>query len=74
MVISYVAMTTPNAVTYQVQSTTDLSTGEWSNLDVTIRKSGNQEGISQPSIYERKEFLVPTTAREFYRVQATIAP
>jgi len=74
VVISYVAMTTPNAVTYQVQSTTDLSTGEWSNLDVTIRKSGNQEGISQPSIYERKEFLVPTTAREFYRVQATIAP
>ena len=74
VVISYVAMTTPSAVTYQVQSTTDLSTGEWSNLDVTIRKSGNQEGISQPSIYERKEFLVPTTAREFYRVQATIAP
>ncbi|NBO42540.1 MAG: hypothetical protein EBU92_13685, partial [Betaproteobacteria bacterium] len=74
VVISYVAMTTPNAVTYQVQSTTDLSTGGWSNLNVTIRKSVNQEGISQPSIYERREFSVPVTTKGFYRVQATILP
>jgi len=51
-----------------------LSTGGWSNLNVTIRKSVNQEGISQPSIYERREFSVPVTTKGFYRVQATILP
>jgi len=74
VVISYVAMTTPNAVTYQVQSTTDLSASTWSKSEIIPTRSANQEGISQPSSYERMEFRVPVTAREFYRVQATIAP
>ena len=74
VVFSYVAVTNPKAVTYEVQCTTDLSASTWFKSDVIPTRSANQEGISQPSSYERMEFRVPVTAREFYRVQATIAP
>jgi len=57
-----------------VQSTTDLSASTWSKSEVIPTRSANQEGINQPSSYERMEFRVPVTAREFFRVQATIAP
>jgi len=75
VVFSYVAMITPpDAVIYEVQTTTDLSASSWSKSDVIPTRSANQEGINQPSSYERKEFRTPATAKGFYRVQATIAP
>jgi fibronectin-binding autotransporter adhesin len=73
-VFNYVAMTNTNAVTYQVQNTTNLSAGPWTNSTVTISNSTNQSGISQTNNYVRKEFVVPGTNRNFYRVQASIAP
>jgi hypothetical protein len=73
-VFNYVALTNTNAVTYQVQNTTNLSAGPWSNSVVTISNSANQSGISQTNNYLRKEFVVPATTNNFYRVQAAIAP
>jgi autotransporter-associated beta strand protein len=73
-VFNYVALTNTNAVTYQVQNTTNLSAGPWSNTVVTISNSANQSGISQTNNYLRKEFVVPATTNNFYRVQAAIAP
>jgi autotransporter-associated beta strand protein len=74
VVFNYVALTNTNAVTYQVQNTTNLSVGPWSNSVVMISNSANQSGISLTNSYLRKEFAVPAAGREFYRVQATIAP
>jgi autotransporter-associated beta strand protein len=73
-VFNYVAQTNTNAVTYQVQNTINLSAGPWSNSVVTISNSANQSGISQTNDYVRKEFVVPATNSDFYRVRATIAP
>lgn len=75
VVFNYVAMTNTNAVTYAVQSTPNL-TNAWTNASVTISNSLNQTNpvISQTNLYERKEFVVPATGNEFFRVQATIAP
>jgi hypothetical protein len=41
---------------------------------VTISNSTNQGGISQTNLYLRKEFVVPASGNQFFRVQATIAP
>ena len=73
-VFNFVAMTNTNAVTYQVQNTTNLAVGPWTNSPVTISNSTNQSGISQTNIYARKEFVVPGTSNNFFRVQASIAP
>jgi autotransporter-associated beta strand protein len=72
-VFNYVALTNTNTATYAVQFTTNLTTS-WTNASVTISNSTNQTGISQTNIYARKEFVVPATNNEFYRVQATILP
>jgi autotransporter-associated beta strand protein len=75
VVFSYVAMTNTNAVTYAVQSTPNLSVGPWTNnTSVTISNSANQSGISQTNNYVRKEFVVPASNKDFYRVNAFIAP
>jgi autotransporter-associated beta strand protein len=71
-VFNYVAMTNTNAATYVVQNTTNLSTGPWTNSSVTISTSTNQGGISQTNLYLRKEFVVPMTNNNFYRVRAFI--
>jgi autotransporter-associated beta strand protein len=71
-VFNYVALTNTNAVTYAVQSTTNLATGPWTNSAVTISNSLNQSNISQPSSYLRKEFTVPAAGKEFFRVQAVV--
>ena len=73
-VFNYVAMTNTNAATYVVQNTTNLSTGPWTNSSVTISTSTNQGGISQTNLYLRKEFVVPASGNQFFRVQATITP
>jgi autotransporter-associated beta strand protein len=70
-VFNYVAMTNTNAVTYVVQSTASLTNG-WTNASVVISNSLNQTNpvISQTNIYQRKEFVVPATSNNFYRVRA----
>jgi len=74
-VFNYVARKTPpGGVTYQVQSTTNLAVGLWASNAVTVSNSANTNGINIPADYERKEFTVPAAGKEFYRVQATIAP
>jgi fibronectin-binding autotransporter adhesin len=73
-IFNYVARKNPpGGVTYQVQFTTNLTTG-WTDSPVTISNSANTNGINIPADYERKEFNVPAAGKEFYRVQATIAP
>jgi fibronectin-binding autotransporter adhesin len=72
-VFNYVALTNTNAVTYAVQSTTNLTAG-WTNAAVTISNSLNQSNISQTNSYLRKEFTVPASGNAFYRVQAAILP
>jgi autotransporter-associated beta strand protein len=76
---SFLASTNTNsansgAFTYFVQSTTNLSTGAWTNdSTVTVTNSTNQ---TNPAIllypgYVRREFSVPATNKAFYRIQAT---
>jgi len=64
----------PGGVSYQVQMTTNLSAGPWTNSPVTVSNAANQSGINITNDYERKEFTVPAAAQEFYRVQASIVP
>ncbi len=64
----------PGGVTYQVRSITNLSIGSWSNSPVIVSNSANQSGLNLPADYERKEFTVPAPGKEFYRVDAAIAP
>ena len=70
----YVALDDANTATYVVQATSDLAVGLWTNSAVVVTNSSDQSGISLPDRYSRKEFVVPVTNREFYRVQAVIAP
>jgi len=71
-VFNYVALTNTNAVTYAVQSTTNLAAGPWTDSAVTISNSLNQSNISQTNSYLRKEFTVPAAGQEFFRVQAVM--
>ena len=64
----------PGGVVYEVQSTTDLATGLWTNAAVTISNSANTNGLNLPADYERKEFQRVLSGKEFYRVKATLAP
>ena len=64
----------PGGVTYQVRSITNLSAGSWTNSPVIVSNSANQSGLNLPADYERKEFAVPAPGKEFYRVDAAIAP
>ena len=78
-VFNFVASTNTNAVSYTVQSTTNLSTGPWADdgsVTASITNSANQ---TNPAIllapdYVRREFSLPATNKSFYRVRATIAP
>jgi autotransporter-associated beta strand protein len=74
-IFNYVARKNPpGGVSYQVQSTTNLAVGLWASNAVTVSNSANTNGINIPADYERKEFTVPAAGKEFYRVQATLAP
>ena len=78
-VFNFVASTNTNAVSYAVQSTTNLSTGPWDDdigVTASVTNSANQ---TNPAIllapdYIRREFSLPATNKSFYRVKATIAP
>lgn len=56
---------------YEVQKNTTL-TNAWGPAVVTISNSANTNGILIPADYLRKEFVVPASGKDFYRVQATI--
>jgi autotransporter-associated beta strand protein len=77
---SFLASTNTAAVSYMVQSTTNLATVPWadnSGVTATITNSANQTNptiLLAPS-YVRREFTVtPAGSKSFYRVKATIAP
>lgn len=74
-VFNYVARKNPpGGVSYQVQATTNLATGPWTDAAVTVSNSANTNGLNIPADYERKEFQQPIAGKEFYRVEATLAP
>jgi len=62
----------PGGVTYDVQSTTNLASGPWGPAGITPSVSTNQSGILIPADYERRQFSVPASGKNFYRVQGTI--
>jgi hypothetical protein len=78
-VFSFLASTNTNAVSYVVQSTTDLSTVPWadnSGVTASITNSSNQTNPAIPLApsYVRREFTVtPAGSKFFYRVKATIS-
>ena len=76
-VFSFLASKDTGAVSYIVQSTSDLSTVPWAdNNEVTasISVSLNQANVPLASSYERREFKVtPVGSKSFYRVKATIS-
>jgi len=63
-----------SGVTYAVQGTTNLASGAWTNASVTIGDSPDQSRILIPAEYTRKEFVVPVSSRQFFRVVAEWAP
>lgn len=63
----------PGGVTYEVQRTGNLTSG-WTNASVTISNAADQSGINIPADYERREFVVPASGSEFYRVLGVIEP
>ena len=75
VVISFVGLIDTNAVSYTVQSATNLSTGPWTNntaATTAITVSGDQTGVLLTNDYVRKEFSVSKGANTFYRVRALI--
>jgi autotransporter-associated beta strand protein len=77
-VFSFLASTNTSAVTYVVQSTSDLSAVPWadnSGVTASITNSSNQANVPLAPSYVRREFTVtPAGSKFFYRVKATIAP
>jgi autotransporter-associated beta strand protein len=59
-----------NGVSYEVQ-TSSLLTNGWSGpASVTISNSTNQNGVLLAPAYVRREFIVPATGKNFFRVLA----
>ena len=75
-VFSFLARRDTGAVSYVVESTSDLSTVSWTDNSVvtaSISVSLNQANVPLASSYERREFTVtPAGSKSFYRVRATI--
>ncbi len=78
--VSFVASTNTAAVSYMVQSTTNLATGPWADNSVVTDSITNSANQTNPAIllapsYVRRGFTVtPAGSNSFYRVKATIAP
>ncbi len=62
-----------NALTYQVKGRTNLSTGSWTNVVVTISNAPDQSGVLLTN-YVRRQFTVPASGRTFYSVEGVQAP
>jgi autotransporter-associated beta strand protein len=59
-------------VSYEVQTNSTL-TNVWTGpAAVTISNSTNQSGVLLTNDYMRKEFIVPASGKNFYRVRATV--
>jgi autotransporter-associated beta strand protein len=75
-VFSFLARRDTGAVSYVVESTSDLSTVPWTDNNVvtaSIRESSNQANVPLASSYVRLEFTVTSAGgKSFYRVRATI--
>jgi autotransporter-associated beta strand protein len=67
---SYVAR--KSDVSYQVQGSTNLASGPWTNAPITPTNAADQTSILLPDQYERKSFDVSPSGKAFYRVTATI--
>ena len=67
---SYVAR--KSDVSYQVQGSTNHSSGPWTNAAVIVTNAADQIGILLPDQYERKSFDISASGKAFYRVTATI--
>lgn len=63
-----------SGVTYTVRGTTNLATGGWTNASVTVTNSADTNNINIPADYTRKEFTVPASSRQFYKVEAVFTP
>lgn len=61
-------------VAYQVKGTTNLSVGPWTNTTGIVITNSADQNVLLPESYTRKEFSFPAAGREFYRVEAVIAP
>ena len=59
---------------YQVQGTTNLSVGPWTNTTGIVITNSADQNVLLPGSYTRKEFSLPAAGQEFYRVQSVIAP
>ena len=59
-----------NGVTYEVQTSSSLTNGWTGPAAVTISNSTNQNGVLLAPEYVRREFVVPATGKNFYRVSA----
>ncbi|MBE2181483.1 MAG: hypothetical protein IAE97_13530 [Chthoniobacterales bacterium] len=60
-----------NEVSYQVLATPNLgSPGAWTNAGVTI--TNGPATPTPPEGYTRKQFTVPATGKQFFRIEATI--
>jgi autotransporter-associated beta strand protein len=77
-VFSFLARRDTGAVSYVVESTSDLSTVPWTDNNVvtaSIKESSNQANVPLAGSYVRLEFTVTSAGgKSFYRVRATIAP
>jgi len=68
----------PGAISYVVQSSTNLSVAWTNNTNATlaISNSTNQSGVLLSNQYARRQFLTPASdsgTKYFYRIQATSA-
>ena len=61
-----------SGVGYEVQKNSSL-TNTWAEASgLSISNSTNQSGLLLPADYIRREFIVPASGKDFYRVRATI--
>lgn len=61
-----------SGIAYDVQKTSSL-TNQWTAASgLSISNSTNQIGVLLPTDYTRREFIVPASGKDFYRVRSTI--
>jgi autotransporter-associated beta strand protein len=71
-VVNWVERT--NGVVYEVQTNGTLTNSWTGPAAVTISNSTDQSGVLLAPEYVRREFVVPASGRNFYRVRATVLP
>jgi hypothetical protein len=61
-----------SGVAYEVQKNASLTNAWDAAQSLSISNSTNQGGILLPEDYVRREFIVPASGKDFYRVRSTI--